>query len=240
MILSLKQLEALTHDGTLDVSYYKQYVALAKGSSVLDVADAPYAFRGDLMELVEIHPQIVADSKEIDAAADEAVRAKNEQEAIQRFDFWLKGDGKRRLQRVPYNSEKVIEAIQKTGRPVTAALVDECIRKLDHLLFWEELAQITPPPPPAQPAPVVRTLSSGDPELNIDASESEMRRASKEQLQDLDRRRNPNRKAPTYGFEVMPAEITRKAIINAPLALIKTWERRFGRDAIDARLQGRG
>jgi hypothetical protein len=240
MIISLKQLVLLVPDGTLDENLYKQYVAFAKGSTVLDVADAPYAFRGDLVELVETHPQIVADPKEIDAAEAEAVRAKNEQEAIQRFNFWIeKGEGNRRLQRVPYNSEKIIEAIQKTGRPVTAALVDECIRKLSHLLYWQELVSATPPPAPLS-LPPVRTLTNGDPELSIDATESEMRRASKEQLQDLDRRRNPNRRAQTYEFEVMPAEITRKAIINAPVALIKTWERRFGTDAINARLQGRG
>jgi hypothetical protein len=59
-----------------------------------------------------------------------------------------------------------------------------------------------PPPPPAPPVlpvpppPEVRMLANGEPELPLDADERTMRRASKEQLRDLSKRRREGRQDP--------------------------------------------
>src|SRR5216117_3964977 len=117
MIVSIRQLQGLVESGALDQSFYKQWAPHAQGG-VLDVAAAPQAFRADIVELVQSQPQIQATQQEIDAAPAEVLRDKNEQEAIQRYEHWLtKGDGKRRLRRVLQNSEKIMEAVQKTGKP---------------------------------------------------------------------------------------------------------------------------
>jgi len=49
---------------------------------------------------------------------------------------------------------------------------------------------VTPPPPPPQP---VRLLPNGEPELPLDASQFQMRRASVDQLRDLDARRRASK-----------------------------------------------
>ena len=200
--------------------------------------DVPIAFAKAVERWQETNPSELWEEQQKQAEKD-ALKArveKDEKAAIARLNWW-ETQG---LLPTPKNIGLVKQWVLVQGAGyLSAANIDSAINALRDQLEWAQpAAPVASAAPVAPVAPV--PLPNGEIELPLDASEPEMRRASVAQLQDLDRRRNPNRKAPTYGFEVMPAEITRKAIINAPVALIKTWERRFGRDAIDARLQGRG
>lgn len=259
MILSLKQLSLLVPDGTLDEKFYKQFVELAKGSSVLDVAKVPEAFRRDLVELFEANPQIVATAEEVEAAQAEAARQQNVLDVAARIRWWLfqnvDKDG-RRLAKIIFNRDRIIQALdkqrEKQGKDPNPADVDATVAKLSHELQWE-IIQSAPAPAPAAPPPPIRTLPSGEPELPLDASESQMRAASVEQLRDLDARRRGGRKfiAVTHGsgsqlmvsedmLPPLPPEISPKAIKNAPSNLLKNWRNRFGQQALDDRLAGRG
>ncbi len=72
----------------------------------------------------------------------------------------------------------------------SAAGVDAVIANLRSQLKWRPKVAPTPPPPPAEP---VRLLDNGQPELPLNASFAQMRAASKDQLQDLSRRRGEGR-----------------------------------------------
>lgn len=81
------------------------------------------------------------------------------------------------------NSHKKLRAVTV----VTPDLIDAVVQILRHegKLEWH-----VPQPTPAQtPAPAIRMLPNGEPELDINASDSEMLRASIPQLRDLSKRR---------------------------------------------------
>jgi len=227
MKLSLQKMQLLVPDGRLDEGLFKSIVAQVKASGQYLIFDPDQISEQTIRDLAnEVgieHPDVIATEAEIKEAARkaeaEAVRAKNEQEAIERFEFWLtKGDGKR-LRRVSQNSEYVINWIQKTGRPVTAALVDEAIRATGHLLFWEELVSVAPAPAPptpeTPPAPVRRKFEA-------------VTQGSGSQLM-----------APVHEFEPLLPEITKQAIQKSSASVFRAWQRRFGDKALEDRAAGR-
>jgi hypothetical protein len=75
-----------------------------------------------------------------------------------------------------------------TSQAVDIAL-DFLGAKGSNTLQWRPKAA-APPPPPPQP---VRRLPNGEPELPLDANQFQMRRASVEQLRDLDARRRASK-----------------------------------------------
>jgi len=67
--------------------------------------------------------------------------------------------------------------------------VDAAFSNLRATLKWEPKMPPVTAPAPVQSEPI-RLLGNGEPELSLDAGESEMRAASIQQLRDLSRRRN--------------------------------------------------
>jgi hypothetical protein len=65
--------------------------------------------------------------------------------------------------------------------------VDAAIANLRSQLKWRAKVAPTPPPPP-EPAEVLEPLPNGEPRPPFDANQFQMRRASVEQLRDLDAR----------------------------------------------------
>jgi hypothetical protein len=252
MKLNLEKIQALVPSGAVDESIFKSIVAQAKAAGQGLIFDSDKISEEAIRTLAV---EIATEHEEVRATDEDLNRDRNSKEGADRFSWWCNtGKNGNRLAETAFNQNKIVEVLRQLGG-LSSYNIDRAIEILDGVLQWK---QVAPPPAPAQvappqPAPVVRILPSGEPELSIDATDAEMRRASIEQLRDLDsRRRNPSRKfkAVTQGamplmtlvheYEPMPQEISRKALINASRSLFESWKRRFGEAAIDARLQGRG
>jgi len=81
-----------------------------------------------------------------------------------------------------FNRDLFLGWFDRNKAAYTAANVDLAVAGLPELQFavWA---------PRLQPVESVRTLENGEPELSLDCTESQMRKASKAQLQDLSKRR---------------------------------------------------
>jgi hypothetical protein len=257
MKISFARLRELAETDKLDHGIYESIIAQTKTvqGPIFDVAAIGEA------TIREIAIEAATEHVEIQATPEELTQERNNQEGAARWTWWINtGKGGKRL--LPINQNKVVEVLKKLGS-LSAAHVDRAVEILDGdgVLQWQQISAPTAPSPapapPQPPAPVVRTLPNGEPELRIDATESEMRNASVEQLRDLDaRRRNPSRQkfeqvtqgsdnsrqlmAPKHEFPPMPLEVTRKELITCSRGKFENYRQRYGTSAIDARLQGRG
>src|SRR6266404_894188 len=237
MKLSLQRMQFLVPDGRLAEGIFKSITAQVKTSNQGLIFDTDLiqeeTIRTYAVEIAQEFPDVVASEAEIE----EAVRITADQEAgLARYKTWLTGQNGKRLLGSPKNERTIIRWIETHGNRLSVEMVDRAIAVCDVELDWAE-----PPPPPAPPPPPPpRKLPNGEIELPLDTPDWQLSRFSVTQIRDLDARRNPNRQAPSYGFEPLPAEINRKAVVNASAQLLRQWEKRFGRDALDARLQGRG
>ncbi len=88
-----------------------------------------------------------------------------------------------------YNRDLFFGWFDRNKAAFTSANVDICIQQLSSELQWAVWS------PRVAPVVTVRMLENGEPELPIDCSEQEMRRASKAQLQDLSLRRGEGRQS---------------------------------------------
>jgi hypothetical protein len=262
MRLNLEKIQALVPSGKVDESIFKSIVAQVKASGQSLVFDSDLisdaTIKGLAVEIATEHPDV--------RVTDEEVNMMKLAERIRGWFVWKDG---RRLSPTHFNinRDRIVEALQQRSDELKTAPtpddVDLVVNWLDakSQLLWEKVAQAPAPAPAAPPLPpappVVRTLPNGEPELPIDSTQSEMERASVEQLRDLTVRqqaaRQPNRQfrvvtqggghqlmGQVHAFEPLPVEISKKAILNASLNVLKSWRNRFGQDALDARLQGRG
>lgn len=139
----------------------------------------------DEPEVFRINPnEVEARAKLVKAEADEAA-------GVARLEQYVTEQG---LLPVPENAEAVKAFLDEHLRGYwSAAGVDAAVANLRTTLKWKPK---TPPPiiaPDTSPTETVRLLSNGEPELQLNASEFQMRRASKAQLLDLDKRQREAR-----------------------------------------------
>jgi len=240
----------------VDENIFKAIVAQVKTSGQGLLFDTDLIKEETVRDLAN---EIGTEQPEVKATEAEVDQDRNGREGAARVDWWVStGKNGRRLANIKFNQDKVIEVLKKLGG-LSAANVDKAIEVLDGVLQWVEYVPAPAPslaPAPPQPA-VVRTLPNGEPELSIDATESQMRAASIEQLRDLDaRRRNPNRQKfeqvtqgsdksrqlmmPKYELPPMPASVTRKILQTCSRGEFEKFRRLYGDASIDARLQGTG
>jgi len=125
----------------------------------------------------------------------ESKRLATERYALARIEYW-KSQG---LEDNSHNADSIANFIQTSDKlkslkgSFTPQTVDLAIDFLgargSNTLQWRPKVA-APPPPPPQP---VRRLPNGEPELPLDANQFQMRRASVEQLRDLDARRRASK-----------------------------------------------
>jgi hypothetical protein len=125
----------------------------------------------------------------------EGKRIRDEREASARVEYW-KSQGREDNE---HNATAITNFLQTSDKlksvkgrftPQTVDLdVDFLGAKGSKVLQWRPKVG-APPPPPPQP---VRRLSNCEPELPLDANQFQMRRASVEQLRDLDARRRASK-----------------------------------------------
>jgi len=257
MKLSFEKLKALVKTDKLDQGIYEAIVVQTRNQQgpIFDTAGIQEQTIRDLAE------EIGNENLEVQATADEVNQERNSREGAARFDWWATtGKNGKRLAQIKFNMDRVIEVLKKLGG-LSAANVDKAIDVLDGVLQWEILVPSAPapaPPTPPAPPPQKRLLPNGEEEqLDLNASDSQMRNASVDQLRDLDARRrsNPSRRqfeAVTQGskgspqlmalkheFPPMPSEVTRKELITCSRGKLEKYRHLYGDASIDARLQGR-
>jgi len=248
-------MQLLVPDGRLDENWFKAIVAQVKAGQQGLIFDTDQISEPTIRDLAN---EVGSEYPEVKVTEAEVDQDRNGREGAARVDWWVStGKNGRRLANIKFNQDKVIEVLKKLGG-LSAKNVDRAIEILDGVLQWvEEVPAPASVPAPPQPRAVVRTLPNGEPELSIDATESEMRNASVEQLRDLDaRRRNPSRQKfeqvtqgsdksrqlmmPKYELPPMPASVTRKTLQTCSRGEFEKFRRLYGDASIDARLQGRG
>jgi hypothetical protein len=246
MRLALKQLESLASVGKLDaefLTFLKTLVAQARAQGSNTILDTSRCSEAKFVEeIVADEPQCVTTTEENFASGREAdVRAAEER--MKHWSQFLVDD--------THNIELLRQHILKEfGGRLSAAAIDASVAANKAALHWKApvaKAQAPPPPPP------VRRLENGEPELRIGATESEMRQASVVQLRDLDSRRRGSRQKfqavsqgsgsqlmeQVHEYPPLPAEVTRKVLVNCARAKFDQYRRLHGDDNINARLQGR-
>ena len=239
MKLSLQRMQLLVPDGRLDEGIFKSIVAQVKASGQGLIFDSAQFQEPEIQKLAE---EVGAEFPETQATADEVNQERNSREGAARFEWWATtGKNGRRITQTQFNMDRVVDILKKIGG-LSAANIDRAIEIADGVLQWQVVP--APAPAPAPPTPLTpppkRLLANGEEEIDISAPDFLLSKYSTTQLRDLDARRNPNRRAPAYGFEQLPQEITEKSIRMAPLSLLKSWRQRFGERALDDRLAGRG
>ena len=189
----------MLHD--FDAALYRKLVALFKhqnGAHQIDLNLTPWADRNHLVQFLEYQ---------------KAMKAEQYQKSVehQRKTEADKQAGKRRL--LQYVSEQNLadtiensNAISKwlaenTHGYVSSANIDVAIKILGprgtNVLTWTPKVA---PAPPTPPPPPVRYLENGEPELPINATEQQMKKASIAQLRDLSRRRGEGRQTWRHGW----------------------------------------
>src|SRR5216684_4423088 len=229
MKISLARLKALPPE-KLDEGLRNSILAQARNQQGL-IFDTSQMQEPEVRKLAE---EVAAEYSEIVATADEVNQERNSREGAARFDWWATtGKNGKRLAPIKFNMDRVVDILKKVGG-LSAANIDRAIEICDGTLQWV-LAPPAPAPAPTPPSPPPqkRLLPNGEEGLDISTPDFLLSKYSTTQLRDLDARRNPNRRAPAYGFEQLPQEITANSIRMAPLSLLKSWRQRFGERALD-------
>jgi len=117
----------------------------------------------------------------------EAQRVANENAAYAYY-YKLVNTGEIRLADVAENQQKIVAYMVERNQLPSAETVRLAIIALNDSLEWVRMT------------PSVGKLPSGEPQLPLNASEYEMRHASKEQLQDLSARKGEGRSRSTGSF----------------------------------------
>ncbi len=252
MKISLARLKALPPE-KLDEGLRNSILAQARNQQGL-IFDTSQMQEPEVRKLAE---EVAAEYSEIVATADEVNQERNSREGAARFDWWATtGKNGKRLAPIKFNMDRVVNILKKIGG-LSAANIDRAIEIADGTLQRvEEAPAPAPPPTPPTPPPQKRLLPNGEKELDLNASDSQMRNASVAQLRDLDaRRRNSSRNfepvtqgsdssrqlmAVKHEFPPMPLEVTRKELLSCSRGKLEKYRHLYGDAAIDARLQNRG
>src|SRR6266851_7927535 len=239
MKISFARLKSLAQTDKLDHGIYESIVAQTQNVQGHIFDSTTQIQEPEIRKLAE---EVSAEYPEVQATTAEVDQEKSWHEGSARVDWWVStGKNGRRLANIKFNMDRMVDILKKIGG-LSAANVDRAIEICDGTLQWEVLVPPAPAPAPTPPSPPPqkRLLPNGEEEIDISTPDFLLSKYSTTQLRDLDARRNPNRRAPVYGFEQLPQEITDKSIRMAPLNLLKSWRQRFGERALDDRLAGRG
>jgi hypothetical protein len=149
----------------------------------------------------EVRERVLELEREFESETDtvQQKREADKEAALARLVQYTKERG---LLDAPSNGHAVRDWIDKNAKGYwSVAAVDAAISILGprgtNTLLWA--VPKAPEPPPVVEEPV-RYLESGEPELSLDAGESEMRAASIQQLRDLSRRRNEGKQTWRQGW----------------------------------------
>lgn len=174
---------------------------------------------------------------------DKAHVVKHANEAAARyFQYWA---GQRGLIDNQWTQHAIFDEFNKRekrdGAIPSAALLDIVIELLNTqgVIQWRPTEPVIPTPPP--PPPPRKIAGSNEDELDINESRPWiLKSASDVQQRDLARRQARRDRPELFHFPPLPETITRKVIVNSSPQQIQEWQREYGNDAVDARLQGRG
>jgi hypothetical protein len=173
------------------------------GEHQIDLNLTPWSDRNFIVQFLDYQKAMKAERERRDAERQRKVEADKQAGELRLLQYVQEMDPARAIA----NSRAIFKFLEQHPQikgVVTPTTVDIAISFLgprgSNVLVWKpKLSKVRATPPTPTPAPV-RLLDTGEPELPLDAGESQMRAASKTQLQDLSKRRGEGKQTWRQGW----------------------------------------